>query len=165
MTATTPILIAYDGSPASQRAVRHAASLMPGHRALVVTARTAQESIAARIDGHDASAHEPDDATERIAGEGVLLARAAGLDAEALIAGGDGPVAHTIIDAAERAGAGLIVLGSRGRHTLRSLALGSVSRHIVQDGRIATLVVPPPRPRIAGEHSPHPTAATAVEHV
>ena len=138
---------------------------MPRRRAPIVVARTALESIAARIDGHDAGGHQPDDATERTAAEGVRLAGAAGLDAEALVVGGDGPVAHTILDAAERAGAGLIVLGSRGRHTLRSLALGSVSRHIVQDGRIPTLVVPPPRPRIAGERSPHRTAARPVEHV
>jgi nucleotide-binding universal stress UspA family protein len=138
---------------------------MPGRRALIVVARSALESITARIEGHDAGVHHPDDATERIAAEGVRLARAAGLDAEAMIAGGDGPVAHTILDAAERAGAGLIVLGSRGRHTMRSLALGSVSRHIVQEGRIPTLVVPPPRPRTVGERSSHRTAATTIEHV
>ncbi|HMN99271.1 MAG TPA: universal stress protein [Miltoncostaeaceae bacterium] len=150
MTAPSPILIADDGSPASQRAVRHAASLMPGHRAIVAVARTAQESVAAHLEGHDAVAHDPDDATERTAGEGVRIARAAGLDAEALIAGGDGPVAHTLLSAAERAGAGLIVMGSRGRHAMRSAAHGSVSRHVVQDGRLPTLVVPSPRP-----HAPH----------
>jgi nucleotide-binding universal stress UspA family protein len=161
MTAPSPILIAYDGSPASQRAVRHAASLMPGHRAIVAVARTAVETVAARIENHDAAAHAPDDATERTAGEGVRIARAAGLGAEALIAGGDGPVAHTILDAAQRAGAGLTVLGSRGRHALRSLALGSVSRHVVQDGRLPTLVVPPPRPRAPREGTSRRAAAAA----
>ncbi len=154
MTAPSPILVADDGSPASQRAVRHAASLMPGRRAIVTVARTAQESVAAHLGGHDAVAHDPDDATERTAGEGVRIARAAGLDAEALVAGGDGPVAHTLLAAAERAGAGLIVLGSRGRHAVPSAALGSVSRHIVRDGRLPTLVVPPPRP-----HAPHDGAS------
>jgi nucleotide-binding universal stress UspA family protein len=142
MSATAPIVIAYDGSPPARQAIWHAASLAPGRHAIIVVARSAMDSVTARLEGHDAYTHDSDDAVERTAAQGVRLARAAGLDAEALVVSGNGSVGHSIIDAAERVGAALIVLGSRGRNGLRSLALGSVSRHVVHEGRIPTLVVP-----------------------
>ena len=161
MSTTAPILIAYDGSPSARQAIWRAASLAPGRHAIVVVARTAMESAAARIEGHDALTHAPDDAVERTAAQGIRLARAAGLDAEALVVSGNGSVGHSIIDAAERVGAALIVLGSRGRNGLRSLALGSVSRHVVHDGRIPTLVVPARPGREATSEAAARTASVA----
>jgi nucleotide-binding universal stress UspA family protein len=162
MSDVAPALIAYDGSEASRRAIAGAAPLLSGRPVLVVVARNAMESVAARIEGHDAIAHEPDDPAERAAVEGVRLARAAGLDADGLVVGGDGPVGQTITDTAERLGASLIVLGSRANHGLRSLALGSVSRHVVHDARRPTLVVPDRAHGDAAHRAPGAIPAGAV---
>lgn len=162
MSDDAPVLIAYDGSAASRHAIAEAAPLLSGRRTLIVVARSSMESVAARIEGHDAVAHEPDDPAERAAAEGVRLARAAGLDADGLVVTGDGSVGQTITDTAERLGASLIVLGSRANHGLRSLALGSVSRHVVHDARRPTLVVPDRALVDAGRGTPGSIPAGAV---
>lgn len=158
MSDSGPIMIAYDGSEASRHAIAEAAPLLSGRRTLIVVARSSMESVAARIEGHDAIPHEPDDPAERTAAEGARLARAAGLDADGLVVAGDGSVGQTISDTAERLGASLIVLGSRANHGLRSLALGSVSRHVVHDARRPTLVVP----ERSDTDAPGPVPAGAV---
>lgn len=162
MSDTAPVLIAYDGSEASRHAIAGSAPLLSGRRTLIVVARSSMESVAARIEGHDAITHEPDDPAERAAAEGVRLARAAGLDADGLVVTGDGSVGQTISDTAERLGASLIVLGSRANHGLRSLALGSVSRHVVHDARRPTLVVPDRAPADPGRRAPGSIPAGAV---
>jgi nucleotide-binding universal stress UspA family protein len=47
-----------------------------------------------------------------------------------------------IVERAARIGAGLIVMGSHGRHGLRHLLLGSVAEKVVRDAPCAVLVVP-----------------------
>jgi nucleotide-binding universal stress UspA family protein len=47
-----------------------------------------------------------------------------------------------IVDHAARIGAGLIVMGSHGRHGLGHLLLGSVAEKVVQNAPCAVLVVP-----------------------
>ena len=52
----------------------------------------------------------------------------------------EGYPADTIIDYAEEVGAGLIVIGSRGRGDLASLVLGSTSHRIVNHARCDVLI-------------------------
>ena len=47
-----------------------------------------------------------------------------------------------IVEHAARIGAGLIVMGSHGRHGLRHLLLGSIAEKVVRDAPCAVLVVP-----------------------
>jgi nucleotide-binding universal stress UspA family protein len=55
----------------------------------------------------------------------------------------EGSPAQAIIEAADRAGAELLVVGSRGRGSIRSAVLGSVSRDLTAEARCPLVVVPP----------------------
>lgn len=57
----------------------------------------------------------------------------------------EGAAAHAILDVAEREGADLVVVGSRGRSSVAELFLGSVSHHLVHRASRPVLVVPPER--------------------
>lgn len=52
-----------------------------------------------------------------------------------------GDPAHAILDAVERHGCGLVVIGSHGTGDLRGALLGSVSHEVVQDAVVPVLVV------------------------
>jgi nucleotide-binding universal stress UspA family protein len=55
----------------------------------------------------------------------------------------DGPPARAIMETADREGAALLVVGSRGRGSLRSAVLGSVSRELALDAPCPVVIVPP----------------------
>ena len=55
----------------------------------------------------------------------------------------DGTPADRLLEAIERDGAELLVVGSRGRGSISSAVLGSVSRRLTTDARCPVVVVPP----------------------
>ncbi len=55
----------------------------------------------------------------------------------------DGPVAQAIVDAAERFGADLIVMGTHGRSGLQRVFLGSVAEGVLRRSPVPVVVVPP----------------------
>jgi nucleotide-binding universal stress UspA family protein len=68
---------------------------------------------------------------------------AAGVPASGEVQRGFGPpVGRALLDAAERHGAGLLVVGTRGRSDVASMILGSVAHEVIQHARIPVLVVP-----------------------
>jgi len=149
--AEGPLLLCYDGSENARHAIRRAGTLVAGKKALVVTVwppssglgslawSGATASMVTYFELDRAAAEE----AGRIAGEGVRIAREAGLEAEPIAIETSGPVWKTIVDLAARHDAATIVLGSRGISGMRSKLLGSVSSAVVDHAGRPTLVIRP----------------------
>ena len=160
------ILIGYDSSEGARRAIAVAGDLFPGRKAIVLHVWSPVSLIVASYGGMAAIPACDDDAFQNGAGklaeEGCLLAREAGLRAQPEIAEltslGQW---HTILDIAEQYDAELIVLGTRGLSTFKSLVLGSVSHSVAQHAHIPVLVVPPAdmpeRPAVTAGATRHAT--------
>lgn len=142
-----PILICYDGSAGSERAIETAAELFAGRHAIVLDVApfvTTAESYAlltpAPIDYEELnlqSAHERAEA-------GAESARRAGLTAEAR-ADLAAPTWEGIVEAADELDAAAIVIGSRGLKGLREAAEGSLSHELAEHAGRPVLIVPPPK--------------------
>jgi nucleotide-binding universal stress UspA family protein len=144
----TPILICYDGSAASRRAIDVAAGLVGSRRAVVVDVEpymSRAESlavVAAEVSGPEVEDENRAEA-RRIAGEGAGLARAAGFVAEDRGELGD-PAWEGIADVADEIDAAVIVVGAPGLTGLRGRFRNSTARDVVEHAWRPVLVVPPP---------------------
>lgn len=147
---TERILICYDGTEDSERAVDTAAALLGPRDAVVLDVAPAMsfaEGMAATSSMVPGSAFEGLNRADalRLAEAGAERARRAGLRAEAR-----GTIASTtwqgIVDVADELDAAAIVIGSRGLRGLREFAGGSVSHDVATHARRPVLIVPPPAP-------------------
>lgn len=148
----TTLLLAYDGSDDAKAALEHAAGLLPGATARVLSVweplmLTILRSGAGGLGvGYTGDSTEIDDAARTAcadcATEGAGLAIAAGLDASPRVAVSEGDLARTILEAAEDLDAGVVVLGTRGLGGVRSFLLGSVSHQVLQHADRPVMVVP-----------------------
>jgi nucleotide-binding universal stress UspA family protein len=147
-TLETPILICYDRSEGSRRAIEKAAELFPGKTAIVLHLWSPMAVIATAYGGAVAIPSYSDDELQKaaatVAEDGCRWATAAGLHAkpETAEVTYDGTW-HTILDVADEYDAGLIVVGARGMSTFKSVMLGSVSHGVAQHSHRPVLVVPP----------------------
>src|SRR4051794_32381004 len=147
-----PVLIAFDGSPASEHALKEAAALLGKRPALVVsvwnegTGFEAVELPAATVGLPPApidvrAALEIDDElreqAQRLAQHGAELARQAGLDAEGLAVADDASVsvAETIVDVAKQRNAAAIVTGAHGHGRIAEALVGSTTREVIRRAR------------------------------
>jgi nucleotide-binding universal stress UspA family protein len=149
--AEAPVLICYDGSDASRRAIDVAAALLGPRRAVVVDVAptlTTAESFAATTTVIAGQAFEDLNAEEALgkATEGAERARRAGFSAEAsdIV---ETPAWEGVVAMADEVDAGLIVIGSRGLTRARELVQGSTSREVAEHNGRPLLIVPPDRPR------------------
>jgi nucleotide-binding universal stress UspA family protein len=143
----TPILICYDGSPGSVRAIEAAATLLGPRRAVVLDVAppiTPAESLATMSPVVPGAAFEELNTADaaRVAARGAELARASGFDAEAR-GGLGGPTWEGVVDVADELDAPVIVIGSRGLRGLREALDGSVSRDVAEHAGRPVLIVPP----------------------
>ncbi|MEV0593382.1 universal stress protein [Nonomuraea cavernae] len=144
------ILIAYDGSANSRTAIEVAAKHLTPQPVVVLTV---WEPLLVQLRKYPiaAPALVTDDSgewgalAEQQAKEGAELAVAAGFtDVSHRAVADDESIWKTIVDVADQLDASMIVFGSRGLSTVRSVLLGSVSNHVLHHTRRPTLVVPPP---------------------
>jgi nucleotide-binding universal stress UspA family protein len=165
-----PLLIAYDGTPASTYAVWEAAALLRGHKALVVTvykpglAFELMELPTATIGLPPApldvrTALELDrqlyEGARRVAEQGMQLAKEAGLDVEALAVAEEVEVtiAETIVDVARRRDSRAIALGAHGHGRLGEVILGSTSRDVIRHAPCPVVVARRPGREERGSRS------------
>lgn len=147
-------VIAYDGTHNARRAVQYAGRFLGDARAVVLTvwSPTSRGSGPAQVD-LDGPPDPPDNDDEDMAladaqrtnAEGVKLACEAGLAAEPLCQPMTDTVWNTIIGAADKLDADLIVTGTRGTTGVRSLLQSSVADHVLRRGHRPVLIVPPGR--------------------
>jgi nucleotide-binding universal stress UspA family protein len=147
-----PVLLAYDGSPGSATAIAVAGRLLAPRLALVCHVWSgvsmavfhgqpselpgALRDSAEELDQADLAA------AERTGAEGVRLARAAGFQAEPLLARRERKTWRTLLEAVEQSEASLIVAGAHGMSGIARALLGSVSTGLVHHARVPVLVVP-----------------------
>jgi nucleotide-binding universal stress UspA family protein len=160
MTApdTRPAVVAYDGSPEAQAAVRQAATLL-GHRPLIVV--TVWEAGLAAMTvtpaaGEMGMTNLPDPveaaAVDRavsahaavVAEDGARLARELGATVEAVSVPESVDAAETLASIAAERDASAIVVGSRGLGAIKARVLGSTSRKLLHHTRLPVLVVRAP---------------------
>jgi nucleotide-binding universal stress UspA family protein len=143
-----PILICYDGTDASDRAIQAAATLFPGRRAVVLnvgsplTVAESSAILATGVPGTSFETVNEEDAMES-ARAGAERAQLAGLQAEAR-AIVEAPSWEGVVDVAEEIDAAVIVMGSHVRGRLREVVEGSVPHDVFEHARRPVLVVPSP---------------------
>ena len=148
-----PALLAYDGSSDARAAIERAGRLLPGRAAIVVHVwySPVRHSLSGRALAHapigelrvvidDYEAMFADVAGD-VVKEGVALARDAGLDASGEAVESGAGAWRELAELADRRSAVVIVCGSRGRSSVASALLGSVSSGLVHNAQTPTLLV------------------------
>jgi nucleotide-binding universal stress UspA family protein len=143
------ILVGVDGSPGSLAALEWAAGLATQVAAEVVVVHGFEmPALAAGLRFAAVPPNVLDEASdsarartqEALEGEWTEPLRQAGVEHRTILVEHGG--AGAILDAADDAGAGLIVVGSRGHGGFSNLLLGSVSSHLVHHAHRPVVVVP-----------------------
>jgi nucleotide-binding universal stress UspA family protein len=147
-TLDNPILICYDRSEGSRRAIEKIAEFFPGKTAIVLHVWSPLAVIAHAYSGAVALPTYSDDELQQaavtVAEDGWRWATAVGLHAKPEIAEvTSNGTWHTILDVADEYDASLIVVGARGLSAFKSIMLGSVSHGVAQHSHRPVLVVPP----------------------
>jgi nucleotide-binding universal stress UspA family protein len=140
MNAFTNILVAYDGSDHSQKALDLAAKIArcSDGKLKVLFAFDKVPTIF----GDDETEHFIERAMSRgrdILGEATAHLHEAGV--EFSTASVEGPAAEAILRIAQAEGCDLIVMGSRGLGMMQGLLLGSVSYRVLHHAQIPVLIV------------------------
>lgn len=134
------IVLATDGSDHAERALGYARdlALRDGAEVIVVHAfEPIPGYLGVETKSEVAARHVS--AGREIADQAREQLMDAGVDVEAEVL--QGPPAEAILRVAEGRGADLIVMGTRGRGSLTSLLLGSVSHHVLAHSKVPVMVV------------------------
>ena len=137
------IVVGTDGSETAKQAVSEAVRLAKALAAPVHVVSAYQPSHA-RVSGAPEGAAKvwqplPDDEVERILAEATAGIRLAGLEATSHAIRKD--PADALLSVADEVGASMIVVGSKGMHGARRLALGNVPNKVSHRARCNVLIV------------------------
>jgi nucleotide-binding universal stress UspA family protein len=150
-----PVIIGYDGSAASERAVTEAGALLGQRKALVVTVWEAGAGFAAvevptippaPIDFRLGAEYEAAlyEGARRRAEHGARLAMEAGLDAEGLAVAEASTVPESLVRVAREYDAACLVVGAHGHRALREVLIGTTTRQVIQHAPCPVLAVRDP---------------------
>jgi nucleotide-binding universal stress UspA family protein len=137
------IVVGTDGSETAKQAVSEAVRLAKALSAPVHVV-SAYHPQHAKVSGAPEGAAKvwqplPDDQVERILTEAVAGVRLAGLEATSHAIRKD--PADALLEVADEVGASMIVVGSKGMHGARRLALGNVPNKVSHHARCNVLIV------------------------
>ncbi|CAM3870238.1 universal stress protein [Cohnella lubricantis] len=136
------IAVAYDGSNLSKQALQHAARLAQAFNSKLTVIHAYATPM---LNAGDMLLTAPSNWTQEYVDyaykqiDSAKTLVPAGIDADFQTV--EGYAAQVILDCAERAGADLIVMGSRGLGAIREFVLGSVSHNVAQHAKIPVLIV------------------------
>ena len=146
-----PVLFCFDGSEGSRSALRAAGELVdrPVEAVVLTIWETIETQLALAggfaagfpLDGADLDAEEEASARS-VAEEGARRASEHGYKAAPMVRQSYQGVAKTILETADELSARLIVCGQRGRGTVRTALLGSVSHTLASHTRRPVLIAP-----------------------
>jgi nucleotide-binding universal stress UspA family protein len=156
--ATGPVLVAFDGTPASADAVRESGALLAGRPALVLVVWKAGLAFElmelptstiglppAPIDVRTAMETKQAlyERAQRLAEQGAALARDAGFEAESLVVAEEVEVtvAETIVRVARDRDAQAVVVGAHGHGRVAEVVLGSTTRDVIRHAPCPVVVV------------------------
>jgi nucleotide-binding universal stress UspA family protein len=134
------LVLALDGSEASRRAIPVAVELARRDHAKIVIAHVEQD-VAGKGGGPIPATEDEIQAEIRTLGE-ELSAQGVETSVEMTSVMLGGP-AHAIDEIADKAGADLIVVGTRGHAQIAGLLLGSVTQRLLHIAKRPVLAVPP----------------------
>jgi len=133
------IVVGFDGSEHSQKALERAADIANGATLAVVCA--ADVSRLMRDPAGGVAAVDPADAEARTNALAEARRYLEGRGLEGVYIEGTGHPADVIVQEAAESGADLIVVGTRGQNAARRLVMGSVSTTVVHHAPCDVLVV------------------------
>ncbi|MFP3224770.1 MAG: universal stress protein [Nitrososphaeria archaeon] len=133
------LLLAYDGSENSKRALNFAVEIAAACGAHLHVIKVVDTATLVGLELSEELIEELRKRAERDVREAVDVAESRGVKAEGSVLVGD-PV-EVVLQQADAIGADLIVTGSRGLSTLKRVLLGSVSMGIVTGSKRPVLVV------------------------
>lgn len=133
------LLVAYDGSDNSRRALEVAVDLAVRYGARLQVAKVVDLASLMGLEVKEEVIDELRSKAEREVHDAVEFVRSKGIDADGSVLVGD-PVG-SIVELAQEMGVDLIVTGSRGLSKLKRILLGSVSTGILTEARCSVLVV------------------------
>jgi nucleotide-binding universal stress UspA family protein len=138
------IVVGTDGSETAKQAVAEAVRLATALGAHVHVVSAYEPLRGARVTGAPEGAAQvwqplPDDKVEAILSQATAGVRLAGLEATSHALRRD--PADALVEVAEEVGATMIVVGSKGMHGARRLALGNVPNKVSHHARCNVLIV------------------------
>jgi nucleotide-binding universal stress UspA family protein len=148
VSAYRKILVAVDGSRASDKGLREAMRLAKAEGARLYLMHVVDEYPAfAAIDGMMAGAPGADlvpalrEGGKKVLAKAKAAAHKAGVPATTVLREALGPAAYPIVREAKKVRADLIVVGTHGRRGVRRIVLGSDAEQVVRSASVPVLLV------------------------